>query len=403
MFTEGSASFVKQLIQWMRVFFSGMCMGAADIVPGISGGTVAFIIGVYPQLIESLKSINMSSLKMLVSFQYRNFSCNLQWKFLLTLVAGITVSFVTLAPYFKEILGHELYRVYLYSTFIGLILASVCFCARQIKQWKWSHYFSLACGALIAFVLTGSEFGKITDEPLYDVSIVIETSRKVENYSDGWLTDVPSSSLSAMIAKDIIVPETIVKNQNESRLGQAKEFVYKGGAHGFDLWMIFCGAIAISAMLLPGISGSYLLTVLGVYGSVIAALADFVQGIKIGVFEKDAFFLLASMLTGIVLGAIIFSRVVSWTLRNYHDGTIASLTGFMLGALGSVWPFWTYQYTLQPLKLTSGPQLEIVRPIFPDLSSPVFIKASAFALAGFLLVFLLEWVAGKPKKLREQN
>lgn len=379
---------------WLGIFVSGACMGAADVVPGISGGTVAFILGIYPELLRSLNSFNGHAFKLFATMQLAELMKAVQWKFLLCLIAGAVVSFFSLAQIFSEILVHETNRTYLYSAFLGLILASVWFCAKQLDSWKSRHLLAFILGVFSAYALTAFSWPSEGAGSLYDIQIDLNGLEKAPvNYRDSHLLDVPESILSAMLAKGVVAPDTLVRSHSSAFFMPANEIVSSHDALGLDVRLIACGAVAVCAMLLPGISGSYLLTILGVYGVAIAALADFVQGLKNGSFETEAFLLLASMSIGIVLGALLFSRVVSWVLQRYHDATIATLTGFMVGALGTIWPFWSHQYVFLPLKLEKGPQLQVVSPIFPDLNSPLFYKAALFALIGFSAVFILERIA----------
>jgi putative membrane protein len=303
----------RSYFHWIVVFFSGMCMGAADIVPGISGGTVAFIIGIYPELLQSLNSFNTNTLKLLMSFKIKEAANSVGWKFLLVLLSGISLSFFTLAQFFSDILVHEVYRVYLYSAFFGLILASMWFCSRLLDRWQARHAVIFFIGVLIAYGLTNVHFSVKNDQPLYKVAVDIKKpDMAVDNYSDGMLLHVHAETLSAMLSKEIIKSDAAVVNESTGTSGMAKDFAFYPSDKVLDPWIIGCGAIAISAMLLPGISGSYLLTILGVYGVVIAALADFIRGAKAGIFESEAFYILASMMIGIVIGALAFSRVVAW-------------------------------------------------------------------------------------------
>lgn len=385
----------RSFSQWMTVFFSGLCMGAADIAPGISGGTVAFIIGVYPELLQSLKSFDGKACKSLLSLHFGAFFRAVNWQFLLVLISGIAVSFLTLAQLFHDILGDEVYRIYLYSGFLGLILASAVFCARLLSSWKPVYLLIFLIGILIAYFLTDVKPVQKEGELLYNVEVPLTPSVAVTNYKNQQLLNVSKDVLSTMLSRGIITKETVVEDVLTLIKKPAYEVTGSSFGVSLDFMMVLGGAIAISAMLLPGISGSYMLTILGMYGTAIAALADFSSGLKNGVFEIDAFFILASLGIGIVLGAILFSRVVSWALQHFHDGTIAVLTGFMVGALGSVWPFWTYSYYYMPLKLGKGPQLQVVDPILPDFYSPLFFKACFFAILGFAAVFILEWIAGR--------
>lgn len=322
---------LRSLWDWGRLVLCGICMGAADIVPGISGGTMAFIMGFYEDLLTSIKSLNTKSFALLFSLKFRQFRDVVAWEFLLALLAGISFSFIVLCHGVSYVLGHEVYRVYLYAAFSGLILASVVFCAKLVKTWEFKHVVALLVGGVIAFIFTDTT-----------------TTQPTTHY--------------AMTT-------------------------------GIDWWIVCCGAIAISAMLLPGISGSYLLTVLGTYPIVILALADFVSGLKQWHFDFHAFQILASMAIGIAIGAMLFSRVVTWLLHHYREITIASLTGFMIGAFRSVWPFWSYHYVVNPLRPERGAQLQPLEMLWPDISSLLFWQAIAFAITGFALVFLIEYIA----------
>lgn len=278
-------------MSWMRLIICGMCMGAADIVPGISGGTIAFIMGFYQNLIDSIKNINAKSVY-----------------FLLPLVFGIVLAFLTLANFFHFVLQHPVYNVFLYSSFLGLVIASTIFCAKQLQNWKLTHLLSLTVGILLAYFLTG-------------------TTLRTENLT----------------------------------------------YNGFSWWLVFCGATAVSAMLLPGISGSYLLSILGVYPLAIGAVKDFTTSLKQFSFNTEASMILFNLMIGIAIGAALFSRIITWLFTHYHDTTIALLTGFMIGALRSVWPF-------------AG---------IPDISSPTTFLAFAFSLCGFGLVFFIELASRK--------
>ena len=159
---------------------------------------------------------------------------------------------------------------------------------------------------------------------------------------------------------------------------------------------MFCGMAAISAMLLPGISGSYILNILGLYAPAIAALADFLAALKRGNLDTDAAWFLLSLATGILLGAALFSHVISWLLRRYHSLAISLLCGFMLGALPSVWPFWETAWRINPLRLTKGLDLVPLHPTLPPLSLDSLL-ALAFLAAGFSLVLGIELLANNRK------
>lgn len=372
-------------MRFLRLFFCGLCMGSADLVPGISGGTIAFIMGFYEDLISSLRSLTLKSLS-----------------FLLPLVCGIATAFVLLAGFFHQILGDPTYRVYLYAAFFGLVVASFVYCAKQLEKWKWKHIAALAVGAVIAHLLTGTTLAPETHDETYSIKIgVQEHTIPLKNYDPNQqlLTGLTPSVLGALTAKGVVDHDTAIFDEAGERQGLVADVVQPFSGWGVDMWLVACGAVAITAMLLPGISGSYLLTLLGVYAVVIGALVDFVDGLKQLTFDQDAFLVLFSLAVGIVAGLALFVRCISWLLKNYHAMTIAALVGFMIGSLRSVWPFWSYEYMLDPLKLSKGPQLLPKETLWPDWSSPLVWTAIFFAIAGFILVFIIEFFAAREKKL----
>lgn len=318
----------------MILIIQGMCMGAADIVPGISGGTMAFIMGIYEKLLLSINSINYANLRLLSHLQFRKFFENVEWKFLLALLTGICFSFLSLANLFHYILNDPIWRIYLYSAFLGLIAASVYFCAKQIPEWKGIHFVLLGIGMMIAWKLTNSSI-------------------------------------------------------DLSHLRQNTE------ASGLNPWLMFCGAIAVTALLLPGISGSYMLTILGVYPSVIGALADFTKHLKLLTIDWEALSLLSNLGIGILIGGVLFSRVVYWLLKHYHGMTIALMTGFMVGAIKSIWPFWSYTQVTSPLKVERGVILQLQEAYIPSSSDPHLWIGIACAVCGCAAVITIERLARK--------
>lgn len=381
--------------RWLFLFLCGICMGAADLVPGISGGTIAFMMGFYDELLESIKTLNGFSLKLFFSGQWRAFFQFVAWKFLLILLAGIIFSFISLAGLFHFILEHEIYRTYLYSSFLGIILASFFFCLRQINEWSSIQVIGLVCGAILAYVGTGSSLLS-ESKGFYGVKIQLDLNRSVKNYDaqQGVLKDLSKATLSAMLAKEIVHRDAEVYDNQGRVIGQVKDFIVPYQNYPLDLWLSLCGTLAVCALLLPGISGSYLLTLLGVYSLVIGALADLVSSLKHLAFDKDAFFILFSLGSGMIVGLMIFSRGVSYLLKHYPNFTLAVLVGFMIGAIRSVWPFWSYEYTLLPLKMHKGPHLTILEPIWPPLG-PSALYALLCASGGFLLIFAMDYLVNQ--------
>jgi putative membrane protein len=390
---------IRTIKDWLRIIACGLCMGTADIIPGISGGTIAFIMGFYEELLNSIKSVNGAALSYLCRGQFRLFFHLVNWKFLLGLVTGIVIAMASLAHFVTYVLNHEELRPLLYAMFLGLILAAAVLCGLQLKKWSLYHLGVFLGTAAIAFFLTGATLPQGTSEELFDVMLENRSFDKpLRNYDSPWLKDLPNATVSAMLAKGTLQPSTPIYSHQLKVIGSAENFIKPIPSKTFDSWIILCGAIAISAMILPGISGSYLLTVLGMYAIVIGALADFAGGLTHGIFDFASFMILVNMLIGIVLGAVVFSRFVSWILSSYHDMAIAALTGFMIGALQSVWPFWSYQYALMPLHLEKGPQLEVIAPIMPDWAALDTWVAAGLMIGGAALVFGLHIVAQKRTK-----
>lgn len=374
------------------LFFCGICMGVADLVPGISGGTIAFILGFYQPLLESLQTLNWSACQSLFKGRWREFSQLVAWRFLLTLLAGIVCAFISFANLLHFILSHEIYRIYLYATFLGLILASFVFCIRQIQEWKRSMIIGLCVGILAAYLLTDTTLVPAS-EGEFAIPIEINTQHVVlRNYdsSQHLLTGLSSQTLSVLLAQGLLQDTTPVYDQQRVLVGLVGEFVMPYHISLFNGWLVMCGALAVCALLLPGISGSYILTLLGVYPTVIEALVEFLNGLVKASFNLEAFSILWSLSMGIILGALAFARFLSWLLRHYPNQSLALLSGFMIGAIRSVWPFWSYEYVMLPLKLYKGPQLIALHPFFPSVDSPLLWQALLCAMTGFAFVFALE-------------
>lgn len=241
---------------YFAVSLKGVAMGAADVVPGVSGGTIAFISGIYEELINSIKSINISSVRNLFKQGIRTFWKSINGNFLLALFIGILISVVSLAKALKYVL--ETHPILIWSFFFGLIIASAVFVARKITKWNATVIISMIAGIIAAYYIT------------------------------------------------IITPAS----PNEA------------------YWFIFvAGAIAICAMILPGISGSFILVLLGMYKYVLHAVSEF------------NLLIIAIFALGAVIGLLSFSNLLSWLLKRFHNATIAVLAGFMIGSLNKVWPW----------------------------------------------------------------
>lgn len=276
------------------LMLKGLGMGAADVVPGVSGGTIAFIVGIYDELIDSIKSINMQSLKLLFTGKLRAFWKAINGNFLFFLIAGIAISVFSLAKLITFLLETE--PVLVWSFFFGLVLASTWFVSKDIKEWNWKTVPGFLAGAVIAYYIT--------------VATPAETPTHL-------------------------------------------------------LFIFLCGAIAICAMILPGISGSFILVLLGKYFYIMEAVKT-LNFVVLGVFAL-----------GCLLGITSFSRLLSYALKHLRNITLAVLSGFMLGSLNKVWPWKVVENGTEQNVL---PQTEVAEGI-------------ALMLVGFFLVYVLEKVS----------
>lgn len=302
---------MRSIKDYLIILLKGIGMGASDVVPGVSGGTIAFITGIYEELIHSIKSINGEAVKLILKFKFFDFWNKINGNFLLAVFSGILISIFSLAHLIEHLLTNH--PVYIWSFFFGLIVASVIYIIRDIKKWNFSIVLSLIIGFALAF----------------------------------WITTITPAETS------------------------------------ISAWFIFlCGSIAICAMILPGISGSFILVLLGKYQYILSAVTDF----KISV--------IAIFAAGAIVGLISFSNFLSWLLKKFRFQTIAILAGFMGGSLNKIWP---WKETLETFTNRHGElQPLIQRNILPSdtsLSSD-FYPAILIAIGGFLIIFLITRLAG---------
>lgn len=294
----------RRIKDYAVLTLKGMAMGAADVVPGVSGGTIAFIAGIYDELINSIKSINMHSLKLLFTGKIAAFWKAVNGNFLFALLLGIAISVFSLAKLITYLLLNE--PVLVWSFFFGLVLASTWFVTKDIKGWNWKTVAGFVGGAVIAYYIT--------------VATPAETSTNL-------------------------------------------------------MFIFLCGAIAICAMILPGISGSFILVLLGKYFYVMEAVKT-LDLVVLGVFAFGA-----------ALGITSFSRVLSYALKNFRNITLSVLSGFMLGSLNKVWPW----KEVEKLVL-DGHEVMIEHNIAPNTEVA---EAIVLMLIGFILVYVLEKISAK--------
>ena len=291
----------RGLKDYALLMLKGVGMGAADVVPGVSGGTIAFIVGIYDELIDSIKSINGKSLKLFFTGKWGAFWKAINGNFLISIVAGIAVSVFSLAKIITWLLTDH--PVMVWAFFFGLVLASTWFVGKDIKEWNKKTIPAFIIGVAVA--------------------------------------ETPS-----------------------------------------NLFFIFlCGAIAICAMILPGISGSFILVLLGKYFYIMEAVKTF-----------DIVTLLV-FLAGACIGITTFSRVLSYALKNFRNITLAVLTGFMLGSLNKVWP---WKETLETFTDSHG----VVKPLVEAniLPNQYIVEAVVLMIVGFFLVYFLEKLSTRSAK-----
>ncbi len=306
----------RSLVQHLVLSLKGMAMGAADVIPGVSGGTIAFISGIYEELIESLNNINFGALKILLKDGVAEFWKHINGTFFVVLFGGIIISILSLVRLVTYLLKNE--PVLLWSFFFGLIAASVWLVGKGIKKWNAGVIISMSIGTGIAFYIS-----------------TIQTVAHVDT----------------------------------------------------KLYIFLSGAIAICAMILPGISGSFILILLGSYGLITDGLKE-VDLVVIGLFAL-----------GCITGLMSFSRLLKFLFSRFREITVAVLTGFMLGSLYKVWP-WKNQVGSEPLVVHSDGEKEwAMQNVLPgDFSGDdQLLYAIGCALAGLLVIIVLDRFAPKDK------
>ena len=247
----------RSLKEYVVISLKGMAMGAADVVPGVSGGTIAFISGIYEELLNSISSFNFSLINVFKNEGFKSVWIKVNANFLVSLFVGILISVLSLAKLIESMLENQ--PIVIWSFFFGLVLASIIYIGKQITKWTKGSFLCLILGAILAFYIT---------------------------------------TLNPMIS-----------------------------ANSSPWFLFLAGMIAICAMILPGISGSFILVLLGAYKPVLNALntKDFVS--------------IIIFLVGAILGLLSFSRILKWLFSTYKNYTLATLTGFIIGSLNKIWPW----------------------------------------------------------------
>lgn len=303
----------RSFLDYLIISFKGMAMGAADVVPGVSGGTIAFIAGIYEELLGSINAVNFSLFKTFKEQGFKAVWQQVNGNFLSALLIGIGASVVSLAKLVSYLLENQ--PILLWSFFFGLVLASVVYIAKQVSKWRIVTIIVMVLGAAVAYYIT-------TLTPLV-----------TENTS--------------------------------------------------PIYLMLAGALAICAMILPGISGAFILVLLGAYKTVLDAVHN--RDIQT----------LAIVAGGAVVGLLTFSRVLKWLFSNYRNITLALLTGFIIGSLNKIWP---WKETLTWRTNSKGIEVPLneasISPSTFD-GDPQLAMAIVMAIVGFVLILGLEQLAKK--------
>jgi len=303
---------------YISLILKGIGMGAANVIPGVSGGTIALITGIFERLINAIKSFDLKAFKMIFKGQFKDFAKHVDLYFLLAVFFGVGLAIISLARLFEFLFAN--YPVYIWSYFFGLILASVFFVGRTVSKWSLS--------VIIIFIV--------------------------------------GTGLAVMLS--LLKPA--VENDNL-------------------IYLFVCGIVAACSMILPGISGSFVLVLMGNY-----------QLVMINAVNQLNLAVLAPVVVGAGFGLIAFSYVLSWIFKKYRDHTIAVLTGFIFGSLGIIWPWKNNIYQVDTAgnlildrkgeKIVSGYDW-----FLPESLSNELVVAIIIIVLGILSIWITEYLAGK--------
>jgi putative membrane protein len=319
--------------KYILLYLKGIAMGAADVVPGVSGGTIAFISGIYEELLSSIKSIDLEAIKLFFTGKWKSFWTKINGTFLVVLLSGIATAIVSTAKLILYLLEHH--PILIWSFFFGLVIASAVLVSQKIKTWNALNIISLLIGTGISYYIT-------------TISVVADESTNLA-------------------------------------------------------YIFLCGMVAICAMILPGISGSFILLLMGGYHLIIGCIKNSVEAVSNAQFVLliDYFKILGVFGMGCAIGISLFSHVLTWLYKHYHDLVIALLVGFLIGSLNKVWP---WKETLLELKETHKIDVSVSPFRFAEITGhePMILYAILLAIFGFVLVYGLEWLAGRMGRVKEE-
>lgn len=295
---------------YMGLGLRGVCMGAADVVPGVSGGTIAFVTGIYEELIHSIRAFDRRFAGYLLVLRFRDALNTVPWRFLGTVLTGILLAVLSLARGIQWMLQHQ--PELIWAFFFGLVAASVFVVRKRVVAWRVPAWTAAVTAGLLFYVVVGLVPVQTPDSP----------------------------------------------------------------------WFVFiCGVVAISAMILPGISGSFILVLLGKYEYILAALND------------GDLFTMVVFTSGAAVGILSVARVLAWIFKRFHDVTVAALTGLMAGSLRKVWP-WKSEVSL-PAELYGAGAPPMQNNVLPRTIDGDVAAAAGLALAGFAIVVVLDRLSDK--------
>jgi putative membrane protein len=320
----------RRFLDYLIITFKGIAMGAADVVPGVSGGTIAFISGIYEELIESIDKINLGVFKVWKKEGFKTAWKSINGSFLLALFSGIAISILSLAKLIKWLLHNE--PILLWSFFFGLVLASIIYIAKQIKGWSPKIIIAIILTSAISYYITLAEPFASPDSPFY---------------------------------------------------------------------LLFCGFIAIIAMILPGVSGAFILLILGAYQTAIDTINNLRDGLFTGNMDlfKDALLKFVLLAIGAVIGLKVFSKALNWMFKHQKNLTLAILTGFMVGSLNKIWP---WKKILTTRVNSEGDEVTLLdQSILPSSydGDNQIVLAIIFVVVGFATILILEGLGSQKNKV----
>ncbi|NOX46783.1 MAG: DUF368 domain-containing protein [Chlorobi bacterium] len=303
--------------EYFTLVLKGIAMGAANVIPGVSGGTLALITGIFERLINAIKSFDITAVKLLFSFKLKDFAKHIDLYFLLSVFGGIAIAIISLAKLFDFLFTN--YPVYIWSFFFGLVLASVYFVGKTVEKWNPAVITTFIIGVIFAILIS------------------------------------------------ILNPAS----ENSS-----------------TIYLVLCGVVAICSMILPGLSGSFVLILMGNYQLV---MIDAVNDRNLGI--------LIPVGIGAAGGLIVFSHILSWVFKKYRNQTISLLTGFILGSLSVLWPW------QEPVFLTDNLGVPILKhgkkivehyqKTLPEAFDTTVLLAILFAITGIVSIWLIEKTAAE--------